>query len=551
MDRRPATRSSLACIPCRNQHLRCDAVSPSCSRCQGLSRPCSYPESRRTGRSRARKPASQSPLNVSTPTQSLLEDCGLLQTNSNQRVFTTVSDFGSSPGFDTLLNLYYQRFHCSHPFVLPKAALQDILTAETPSAQQLISVMRYIGSFYTDPPSNQNHLVDINTGSSDVVDGFSVQATLLMALAKSMCSEQVPSEELLTKAIQQAKSIGMHTKSFADAVEAYNPVLAESWRRTWWMIYVVDSNFSVIRRDHRTTLNSADYDVSLPCEDHEYCLMEIPRGAASWQDYCNREFALEDKNFSSFAYFIDANDIFVSSLRASYEFQDISDAEILCDNLEATIAGWFLMLPATKRGLCVKPASVDQLMFQAYMMMYTSITYIHRPLSTLRYNVAEDISSCGSPPPPLASATGVGSALDGRTHLEKLLEAIQKQNQCLITLPVEAVQISPFTICMIACCTIAHLVACKSALGPREANVARSRIRVCIGTLRHYEDVWPRAKKILRELKCIAHLIMEAVAVPQLPLTGCEMLIEQESITVDLLEEEWLHTFARDDGLSV
>jgi hypothetical protein len=273
MDRRPATRSSLACIPCRNQHLRCDAVSPSCSRCQGLSRACSYPESRRTGRSRARKPASQSPLNVSTPTQSLLEDCGLLQTNSNQRVFTTVSDFGSSPGFDTLLNLYYQRFHCSHPFVLPKAALQDILTAETPSAQRLISAMQYIGSFYTDPPSNQNHLVDINTGSTDVVDGFSVQATLLMALAKSMCSEQASSEELLTKAIQQAKSIGMHTKSFADAVEAYNPVLAESWRRTWWMIYVVDSNFSVIRRDHRTTLNSADYDVDLPCEDHDYCLM--------------------------------------------------------------------------------------------------------------------------------------------------------------------------------------------------------------------------------------------------------------------------------------
>ncbi|RSL40869.1 hypothetical protein CEP53_013111 [Fusarium sp. AF-6] len=490
------------------------------------------------------------PLTVSTPAQSL-EDCGLLQPNANQPVFTTIPDAGSNRVFDTLLNLYYQRFHCSHPFVLPKAALQDILTAETPSIQRLISAMRYIGSFYTDPPSNRNDLVETNTESSEVVDGFSVQATLLMALAKSMCSEQAPSEELLTKAIQQAKSIGMHTKSFADAVEGYNHVLAESWRRTWWMIYVVDSNFSVIRRDHRTILKSGDYDVGLPCEDQDYCLMEIPRGAPSWQDYCNREFALEEKEFSSFAYFIDANDIFVSSLRASHEFQDVSEAETLCDNFEATIAGWFLMLPDSKRGLCIKPASVDQLMFQAYMMMYTSITYIHRPLSTLRYNVAEDISSCGSPPPPLASATGVGSLLDGRTHLQKLLEAIQKQNQCLITLPVEAVQISPFTICMIACCTIAHLVAYKSALGPREADVARSRIRVCMGTLRHYEDIWPRAKKILRELKCIAHTIMEAVAIPQLPLTDYEMLVEQESIAVDLLEEEWLHAFARDGGLSV
>ncbi|KAM0430442.1 hypothetical protein ACHAPT_005789 [Fusarium lateritium] len=372
-----------------------------------------------------------------------------------------------------------------------------------------------------------------------------------MALAKSMCSEQAPSEELLTRAIQQAKSIEMHTKGFADAVEAYNPVLAESWRRTWWMIYVVDSNFSVIRRDHRTTLNSADYEVDLPCEDHEYDSMNIPRGAPSWQDYCNREFALEDKTFSSFAYFIDANDIFVTSLRASHEFQDISEAEMLCDNLEATIAGWFLMLPPDKRGLCVKPASVDQLMFQAYMMMYTSTTYIHRPLSTLRYNSAEDISSCGSPPPPLASTTGIGSALDGRTHLEKLLEAVRKQNQCLITLPVGSAHISPFTICMIACCTIAHLVAYKSALGPREAGVARSRIRVCIGTLRHYEDIWPRAKKILRELKCIAHNIMESAAVSRVQLTGYEMLTEQDTIAVDLLEGEWLRAFVRDDGLSV
>ena len=62
---------------------------------------------------------------------------------------------------------------------------------------------------------------------------------------------------------------------------------------------------------------------------------------------------------------------------------------------------------------------------------------------------------------------------------------------------------------MIACCTIAHLVAYKSVLAPNDAKVARSRIRVCIGTLTSYATVWPRASKVLRELKSIAGLLLQ------------------------------------------
>jgi hypothetical protein len=115
----------------------------------------------------------------------------------------------------------------------------------------------------------------LDAGSIDVdaVDGFTVQTTLLMSLAKSMCSEQDMAEDLLARAVQQAKSIGMHTKSFADTTEIYDPVLAESWRRTWWMIYVVHLNYSVIRKDYKITLNSADCDVDLPCEDQSYDTM--------------------------------------------------------------------------------------------------------------------------------------------------------------------------------------------------------------------------------------------------------------------------------------
>lgn len=62
---------------------------------------------------------------------------------------------------------------------------------------------------------------------------------------------------------------------------------------------------------------------------------------------------------------------------------------------------------------------------------------------------------------------------------------------------------------MIACCTIAYLVAYRSVLAPDDAKVARSRIRVCIGTLTSYATVWPRASKVLRELKSIAGILLQ------------------------------------------
>lgn len=88
-------------------------------------------------------------------------------------------------------------------------------------------------------------------------------------------------------------------------------------------------------------------------------------------EYQCREFALDDKPFSSFAYLIDANRIFLQSLRAARHYTSISQAEITCSDLEAQVMSWFLMLPPSKRDLHVKQDIMDQLMFQSHLMMYT------------------------------------------------------------------------------------------------------------------------------------------------------------------------------------
>ncbi|KAI5461858.1 hypothetical protein BGZ63DRAFT_386745 [Mariannaea sp. PMI_226] len=544
MERRSASRASVACAPCRSQHLKCDAIRPSCSRCQTLSKTCSYPESRRTGKSRAastrrtRAQDSQFGSNMLTPARTTTPSIGVIESISDVNMAIMPQADACECSGTMLLDLYYQYFHHSHPFVLPRKAIEAMLISEPSTVRPLVEVMQHIGSFYKDSPTLKKDVLDIE--NSEVIDGFSVQTNLLKALAKSMCAEQAAADELLTEAIEQAKTIGMNTKDFADSTEWYDPVLAESWRRTWWMLYLVDAQFSVVRRDLAPVLQDTASDVDLPCEDQDYNCMHIPSDRIALSAYQNREFALEERLFSSFAYFIDATDIFVSSLRASFGYESLCNAKSLCENLETTIAGWFVMLPSNKRELLINPVVLDQLLFQAHMMLYTALAYIHRPLSTLRYDPAEGISSCGSPPPPLSllSDLNMGTTLNRRTHLEKLFRAVRKQNQCLVAVPADSVQMSPFVICMIACCTIAHLVACKSEFTLEEACAARSRIRLCLGTLMHYEEIWPRAKKILRELKSIACIMLQVETSSQARQPYNEDIAGQEPDLVDLFDKE-------------
>lgn len=129
------------------------------------------------------------------------------------------------------------------------------------------------------------------------------------------------------------------------------------------------------------------------------------------------------------------------------------------------------------------------------------------------------------------------------THSEKLLGAIRKQSQHLVLLPVRSVQLSPFTICTVACCTIVHLVACKVTFNAEEARTARSRIRITLSTLKHYEDIWPRAKRLIRDLKLIANDLLQATAAVTVPppiLNVSVPILEDDDFT-SMLGKAWNH----------
>lgn len=292
MEHRAIPRVSVACSACRNQHLRCDAQRPVCGRCRSLSRACSYPESRRSTKFRMQKrtaatDAAVTAANASSPRQLQV----LTPTNTASNVGSDASlgsDSSQSPSALTvrswsdrdtsLLDLYYEYFHPSHPFVLPRRALQAKLSLldDLPSLRLLVNVMQYIGSCYRDPVARQHHLRASIYASDAAVDGFTVQSTLLMSLAESMCDEVTEAEKLFARALAQARLIGMNKKSFADAEVGFDPVLAESWRRTWWMVYVVDANYCIIRQDYKTALLGGENSVDLPCEDESYGQLVSP-----------------------------------------------------------------------------------------------------------------------------------------------------------------------------------------------------------------------------------------------------------------------------------
>lgn len=144
---------------------------------------------------------------------------------------------------------------------------------------------------------------------------------------------------------------------------------------------------------------------------------------------------------------------------------------------------------------------------------------MHRYLSTLTYSAIESVSSCAPAPPPERLAPVYYR--DAHIHTAKIMRAVERLTE-MLTLPGRVAIHTPFTICMIATTTIAHLSACKNILHGEDLKVARERIRVAMGALEIFAEVWPRGKKVVREVKTVARELLSlapsATPTPTKPL---------------------------------
>ncbi|PGH02054.1 hypothetical protein GX51_04866 [Blastomyces parvus] len=513
---RTRQRVSLACLPCRSRHVKCDSASPVCSRCKFDGRHCKYIQSRRGGHNKivsreTQGPGTQSPTKgpESSHTSSaeqisiLIDDSdspGVVGTGTNFE--SPTSTFSTSP--DRPIECYYSLFHESHPMVLPKQHFMARLEVDQESLEAVAAVVRYIGSLCGHcpfPESFKSLSENLLFCKQLPKNGFSVQALMLYSIATHWNNEKPRAREILDIATSLALEIGMNSRQFAYQYGEGNPNLEESWRRTWWLLYVVDSLYAGIWRAPAFALWSVSSDVDLPCEEDDYHSGNIPK-PRTLLEYDERQFDAVDAVFSSFTYLIDASRILGTILIVGLDEGNPVDPEV--DYADSVLVAWSLHLPDIKKELVTRRGNVDPMLFLAHMLINTTTIYLHRPRSKLLYSNAENISKCAPPPPPERLTLAAQEAY--QLHTVKALTAAERISS-LLALPTTLVKQSQFIICMVALSTIVQLSAYIFDPNVAASRALKERIRVNLGALRAHEKIWPLGRKSLEEVKSIARQV--------------------------------------------
>ncbi|KAJ5089770.1 hypothetical protein N7532_008454 [Penicillium argentinense] len=572
-----ATRSSLACLPCRSRHLKCDGKRPCCSRCAEAAQDCHYARSRRGGLDRAALAERRKRLagtgnvmatldnnpNVQgdsgAPTQpalfdissypidasASLADGSLLDGVILSNAISNIDSPGSTASFqvtmesiekDTLIDSYYKSFHKFHPFLLPRRHM--IRHYQDPSKQAnlrpLIAAMRLIGYIYSFrewSASLKDH-VETCFAQATLSDPVMAQGRLLYSIALFWYDHKNHAKTEIDAAIRLALDLHLFQEEVSAVYGADDPVLRESWRRTWWMLYTIDAYYAGTLGTMEFQVVDVDATVGLPCEEQEYesgvgchtfLLSEIPAFSLftvtntpltsptslqvvpdpkTLQDFDCREFAAEDAVFSSFAYLVGAVRCVALAISTVPKHAVKEDSTHVIQAADSALDGWLLLLPKDRKQVLTKTGEIDELMFQAHLLIHVATIGIHRPLSDLKFNPVEDVSSCARQPPP---DTPIPELVN--VHTVRVLRAVEAQIR-LLALPVRPFRHTPFTTCMISEGTLALLSACHFLLKGSKLAIARDQIRMTIGCLKALGEYWPRTARNVREIQTIAHHVL-------------------------------------------
>lgn len=529
---RGGIRVSLACIPCRSRHVKCGAEMPNCSRCLQDDKPCFYAKSRRGMRDRniPRKRASLreagkgSPGSTSSAGQSLTSNNpGYLHRGSSsaESYHTAASSESDSPSTSSkpksstklpnprrLTELYYSCFHKAHPFLLPQYYFLNRLQSDPESLKHLLPIMHYLGSLFAPDMTTSNLRADAMKEieiPNLPPNGFTVQALLLTAIACHSQDELVQARAILDRAMYLALDLRMNSRTFANMER--DPVMAESWRRTYWSLYLTDAMFAEIRRAPNFMLFTVDATVELPCEECDYDgIIPPPR---TLDEYEARDFEDEEPVFSSFTYLIDLTRILGAIL--GFDRLPSKEMETAVNNADAMLVNWKLHLPKEKQSVIDKDENVDEMLFQAQNLLQILLVFIHRPLSRLYHSPIEKISQYA---PPLMQRQSTGE--EDRTHwlhTKKTLEAAEAAIS-LYALPCPILNHTPLGICGLALSTLANLSACAYILSGAEWYRTRDRIRLGLGGLKAMGEIWQISKRTEKETKQIARSV-SALAQPR------------------------------------
>ncbi len=456
-------------------------------------------------------------------TDSSLSQSGSTASSTADEVVNLGHNMGSTTSganvIDRLVDTFYNCFYPSYPFLVPPWYYN-----QDPSSvpQYLQDVMRFIGSHFV--PGWSPELLRpaaIAVLSQDVPEtGSKVQSFFLLAISLFARFEIEVAVEAFNGAIDLALKLGMNRKEFSSIQGGGNSVLEESWRRTWWDLYVVDGLVSgVDSLGWRSRLRDVLADTPLPCEDAEYGqeagnLAQKVSGTTTPQarrlplktlvDIENRAFDDYDHPWSSFAYEIEAMRIMHNVLQATTDTRPPSDAEI--EALDASLSGFMFSLPTHKRDLAVRDGKVDEKLFVTHMLMHWAAILLHRPRS--------DLASLGER---YATTCSQGEfvelpVLSYAAHTSKALRAADEISK-MTALGVPLCLHTPCFTCAIAKAAVVHLPAYILETSPRAASIVKERLQLAINGLKTMGEVWPMAVMVKQQISQYAR---EALSAPRM-----------------------------------
>ncbi|KAK8092717.1 C6 zinc finger domain protein [Apiospora kogelbergensis] len=170
--------------------------------------------------------------------------------------------------------------------------------------------------------------------------------------------------------------------------------------------------------------------------------------------------------------------------------------------IDTVIDGWLHLLPEAKRDAMSESGEIDELMFQAHMLVHAATLTAHRPFSKLFFHPLEIMSSCTTYPSDehIAKKSLV-------VHTKRCLRAIEAQVR-LLALPAERFSHTPFIVCMVTTGAIPLLSACRTLFKGKELAVGRNQLRLIIGCLKALAETWPRAATYVREMQELARILL-------------------------------------------
>jgi hypothetical protein len=294
-----------ACVQCRSKHLKCDGLSP-CTRCSSNSFECVYVRSRRGFKGPRRNGANGTPGKAIAVPGPVDRSCPMINPGAARGASNVPSGLATPPdhrlqtlprgvdlplldigqelvsfepkplpsGLDLrerCIEAFFYHFYPAHPFILPRDAFFK-LRKEKP-VDALEAAMRYVGSFYVP----QAPTVALGLEAERTVydadcprDGFRVQAMLILTIGLDGYTYQEKALQILIDAQDLALEFGMNKREFAIINGNGSDLLEESWRRTWWEMYIVDGMIAGVHQKSTFRMKEIPADVGLPCEERDF-----------------------------------------------------------------------------------------------------------------------------------------------------------------------------------------------------------------------------------------------------------------------------------------